>query len=405
MNDIERVGPRRGDGKLYGCRTGSWDRGRVAELDAEGRTIDTLEALVQDVYEASLTPERLVVAIQAIADALDADAGVLMVQDEGASRLAVNVVASRQDLGDAPARFELEYAFAPDGPFSGQPRSAVTAASTVWQDALGSIASQGVVATVGETGLLALFRQQERLPFDDAACAQLQTVAGRLEGALRLLRQLAEAQARHEILTGVLDLVAAPLIVVEGSGYVVFTNVRAREFLQGGYGLTVNAAGCLAVDPAVIPVSRSSGRLAEAVRSVAHDVLEQNAGAMGVAIPRANGRSPLRIVLHALRRRTSLLSGQKPLVALHLSSEGQSAVVEAKTLQSLFSLTPAEAALLQALVQDKRLEEYAEDRGVSVTTVRTQLAHLFRKTGTNRQSELVRLALVVVGTLQGHGEE
>jgi DNA-binding CsgD family transcriptional regulator len=74
-------------------------------------------------------------------------------------------------------------------------------------------------------------------------------------------------------------------------------------------------------------------------------------------------------------------------------------------LQDLFNLTPAEASLLHALMQDKRIEDHAQARGVSVTTVRTQLAHLFRKTGTNRQSELVRMASRAVGGLRVDDDE
>jgi DNA-binding CsgD family transcriptional regulator len=56
-------------------------------------------------------------------------------------------------------------------------------------------------------------------------------------------------------------------------------------------------------------------------------------------------------------------------------------------------------------MQDKRIEDHAQARGVSVTTVRTQLAHLFRKTGTNRQSELVRMASRAVGGLRVDDDE
>jgi DNA-binding CsgD family transcriptional regulator len=42
-------------------------------------------------------------------------------------------------------------------------------------------------------------------------------------------------------------------------------------------------------------------------------------------------------------------------------------------------------------VRGKRLEEVAAERGVQLTTVRSQLQSLFAKTETNRQVELVRL--------------
>jgi DNA-binding CsgD family transcriptional regulator len=88
------------------------------------------------------------------------------------------------------------------------------------------------------------------------------------------------------------------------------------------------------------------------------------------------------------------------LVVIDVSAQDLQKAPPVRLLQDLFTLTPAEATLLQALMEDKRIEDHALARGVSVTTVRTQLAHLFRKTNTNRQSELVRLAVRAVGGLR-----
>jgi DNA-binding CsgD family transcriptional regulator len=42
------------------------------------------------------------------------------------------------------------------------------------------------------------------------------------------------------------------------------------------------------------------------------------------------------------------------------------------------------------------LNPIAEELSVSVTTVKTHLRHVFEKTGTHRQAELVRLVLSLV---------
>jgi DNA-binding CsgD family transcriptional regulator len=56
-------------------------------------------------------------------------------------------------------------------------------------------------------------------------------------------------------------------------------------------------------------------------------------------------------------------------------------------------LSQAEARLLEALVGGTRLGDYAARTGVSLSTVRTQLAQVFLKTGENRQSDLIRRVL------------
>jgi DNA-binding CsgD family transcriptional regulator len=57
------------------------------------------------------------------------------------------------------------------------------------------------------------------------------------------------------------------------------------------------------------------------------------------------------------------------------------------------SVTGGELRVLQGLVEGAAPAEIAETYGIALSTVRTHLASLFRKTGTRRQPELVRLAM------------
>ncbi len=59
----------------------------------------------------------------------------------------------------------------------------------------------------------------------------------------------------------------------------------------------------------------------------------------------------------------------------------------------LYGLTPAEARLVRGLADGRRLDQLAEAFGISKETARTQLRHIYAKTGTNRQAELVCLVL------------
>jgi DNA-binding CsgD family transcriptional regulator len=52
-------------------------------------------------------------------------------------------------------------------------------------------------------------------------------------------------------------------------------------------------------------------------------------------------------------------------------------------------LTHAEADLARLLAEGLSLEEISRERGVTMNTTRTHLKHVFAKTGTSRQSELV----------------
>ena len=58
---------------------------------------------------------------------------------------------------------------------------------------------------------------------------------------------------------------------------------------------------------------------------------------------------------------------------------------------ALYQLTPAEAALVKALASGLTQEAFAEEKRVKPATVKTQLLSVFAKTGTRRQSDLMRL--------------
>ncbi len=57
-------------------------------------------------------------------------------------------------------------------------------------------------------------------------------------------------------------------------------------------------------------------------------------------------------------------------------------------LNQVYKLTPAEARVVSKLLDEPDVEVAAKALHVSVSTVRTHLKHIYRKTGTNRQSAL-----------------
>ncbi len=60
-------------------------------------------------------------------------------------------------------------------------------------------------------------------------------------------------------------------------------------------------------------------------------------------------------------------------------------------MRSLFDLTPSEARVARGLAAGETLEEIAENGGVAISTVRSQLRQVLDKTGCTRQAEVVSL--------------
>lgn len=57
----------------------------------------------------------------------------------------------------------------------------------------------------------------------------------------------------------------------------------------------------------------------------------------------------------------------------------------------VFRLTPSELRVLLAVVEAGSIRETAETLGIAETTAKTHLGHLYAKTGTSRQADLVKL--------------
>jgi len=70
-----------------------------------------------------------------------------------------------------------------------------------------------------------------------------------------------------------------------------------------------------------------------------------------------------------------------------------------RRLMESYGLTLAEAGLLQLLLRGCDLADSSRRLGVSIQTARTHLRSVLAKTGTHRQSELMRLSLHEVGCL------
>jgi DNA-binding CsgD family transcriptional regulator len=83
----------------------------------------------------------------------------------------------------------------------------------------------------------------------------------------------------------------------------------------------------------------------------------------------------------------------EPLAVIFIRAGDPAPLPLPELLRQAYGLTAAEARVLLAVVGGARLAHYAEGQAVSLETVRSQLKHVFAKTGCARQADLVRLVL------------
>jgi DNA-binding CsgD family transcriptional regulator len=87
------------------------------------------------------------------------------------------------------------------------------------------------------------------------------------------------------------------------------------------------------------------------------------------------------------------LHAARSSVGLFVSDSEASVRIPPEALRTAFDVTPAEARVASLLVQGKGTSQIADALKLSKHTVRNEIKSMFLKTGTNRQSELIRLLL------------
>jgi DNA-binding CsgD family transcriptional regulator len=68
---------------------------------------------------------------------------------------------------------------------------------------------------------------------------------------------------------------------------------------------------------------------------------------------------------------------------------------EPDLLRRLYGLTRAEAEVALRVMRGDGLKPISDEMSLSVATLKTHLQHVFTKTGTHRQAELVRLLMAI----------
>ena len=117
-------------------------------------------------------------------------------------------------------------------------------------------------------------------------------------------------------------------------------------------------------------------------------------GTRGIAVPLI-GKDGERYIAHALpltsgaRRRAGVVN--TAAAALFVCKASLAAPSAPQAIGSAFKLTPTELRVLMAIVEVGGVPEIATAFGIAETTVRTHVTHLFEKTGTARQADLVKL--------------
>ena len=250
--------------------------------------------------------------------------------------------------------------------------------------------STHLIKTEKVSSFAVLHRTRDQGEFTDRDALLLEQVAPHLRRAAQIQIKLEEAEAARKGADAALDQLAFAVLTVDRDGRVLSSNRMGDEILAASDGLSLRG-GCLAV---------TGGRGAERFCCCIRGATEPPSGktarqGASVLVTRPSGRSPYRVLIAPLadRASTSFGTGRQRTAVVLISDPDQAILPPEKHLADLFGLTSAEAQVAIGLLGGKKLEEVAEQRMVSLGTIRSQLKSILRKTETDRQADLVRSLL------------
>ena len=191
-----------------------------------------------------------------------------------------------------------------------------------------------------------------------------------------------------DVLLEVIDLIGLAVMLTGPSGQIVYANKAAQRLLS---------------DNEV--VRQCHGRLTASCRKSSaqlHSALELATGHAatvpkhGVAVPLYDSDGVVRaaswVLPLSLRRSDPLAPCGGRYVAVITRILTHEDAVSAEFFTRCYGTTRAETRLLEMLAEGMTVLEAGHALGVSGNTTKTHLRGLFAKTGTRRQSELMRLA-------------
>ncbi|MFO1303437.1 MAG: helix-turn-helix transcriptional regulator [Burkholderiales bacterium] len=182
-----------------------------------------------------------------------------------------------------------------------------------------------------------------------------------------------------EIFRAIADRTTAGLVAVDPDGRVRFATTAARAMLRDAP-LSIAEEFVRAATP----------RLARALEVALAKAVAPAPAATRLAL--GAGPRDHAVFVTPLSTARGLAPGARPLALLVLAPQGRGAALpSARALRECFDLTASQCRIALSLCAGRVPKQIAQDLGVSVATVRTQLRALLAKTGTSRQAQLVAL--------------
>jgi DNA-binding CsgD family transcriptional regulator len=371
---------------------------------------DRLVMLVGQIYESACDRTRWPTFLQSFRDAIGASAVHLAIDDFANDKAAVTTA-----LGHDPRFLSLyaEYYSSRDVWIRGRPHppsgQTVLGQRLVRDEELVKtefytdfLRPQGLFHVVAGCILrerttsvdIAALRPKNGGPFGASEERLVRTLMPHLQRAVQLHRRLSAAELTSRSLAESMDRLPYGVILLDDRGRVLLANGVARGQLAARDGLAEDRGTLGASD-------RSESSALRALVAEALDLtVGQRLGGGVLRLSRPSGARALSLLVAPFKRAAvDPFGDRQPAAVVFVSDPDKRIDAPADLLARLHGLSPAEASVAAEVLEGGSLSDVAERLGITRNTANTHLKRVFDKTGTRRQSDLVRLLALGAATL------
>jgi DNA-binding CsgD family transcriptional regulator/PAS domain-containing protein len=250
--------------------------------------------------------------------------------------------------------------------------------------------------TPTSAAMFCVFRDERQGRVDPEMRRRMRLVAPHIRRAALIGKVIDLKTAEAATFAHILDGLSAGMLLIDANGRIVHANAKGHALLAEGSVLSI--------------VGRKLAAHDASAEEALHDVFlaagsgDAAVGIKGIAVP-IKARSGAQYVAHVL----PLTSGARQQAGKTYTAAAavfvQKAALETpsppEVIARTYKLTPTELRVLLAVVEIGGTPDVAEALGISAETVKTHLGHVYEKTGTNRQADLVKLVAGFSSPLAG----
>lgn len=232
-------------------------------------------------------------------------------------------------------------------------------------------------------------------PFGTAdRLSSLRQLIPHLQQAIHTQAKVADLEQSERDLSAALEQVSRGIAIIGPDTRILHLNAAAERILASDDGLHLDPQGS---------ISASLTHSDRELRSLVYRALSAHGDGVpaggSVSCPRQSGRCEYAVHVIPLSAETVGetvgLDTSKATALVVIDDPDRVPRLDTALLRRLYALTGTEAEVALRVAQGDGLRPIAEEFSVSTTTIRTHLQHIFEKTTTHRQAELVRLLLSI----------